>query len=93
MQKQCKAAVEADKSREFGVLGDVLRELQKEELEYTEVCQAEIPDSCTIEKMLELLTEINKTLKEIAFHFSAHVSSGFQFQFFFLSLVSGMKHT
>lgn len=55
-----------DKSREFGVLGDVLRELQREELEYTEACQVEISESSITEKMLDSMTQINKTLKEIA---------------------------
>jgi len=65
MEKQYKAVAEVDKSREFGVLGDVLRELQREELEYTETCHVET-ESSTTGKMLELLTEINTTLKEIA---------------------------
>ncbi|MDQ1274886.1 MAG: hypothetical protein QG610_458 [Euryarchaeota archaeon] len=65
MQKQYKAVAEVDNSREFGVLGDVLRELQKEELEHTGTCHVEA-ESSTTEKMLELLTEINKTLKEVA---------------------------
>lgn len=66
MQKQHKAVTEVDKSREFGVLGDVLRELQKEELEYTGTCQEEASESITTKTMLELLTEISETLKEIA---------------------------
>lgn len=66
MQKQCKEAVEADKSREFGVFGDVLRELQKEEMGYTGTCQVEVPELSTAERMLELIAEINTTLKEIS---------------------------
>lgn len=66
MYGEDKAAESNDKSREFGVLGNVLRELQREELEYTEICQVEISESSINEKMLESITQINKTLKEIA---------------------------
>lgn len=66
MQKQYNAAVEVDKSREFGVMGDILRELQREESEYTETCEVEISESNRTKRMLELITEINTTLKEIA---------------------------
>ncbi|WP_410510260.1 hypothetical protein RSJ42_09120 [Methanosarcina hadiensis] len=55
-----------DKSREFGVLGNVLRELQREELEYTETCQVEASESSVNEKMLKSMAQINETLKEIA---------------------------
>ena len=66
MQKQYNAVAEVDKSREFGVLGDILRELQREESEYTETCEVEISESNRTKRMLELITEINTTLKEIA---------------------------
>lgn len=66
MHKQYNATAEVDKSREFGVLGDILRELQKEESEYTETCEVEISESNGTKRMLELITEINITLKEIA---------------------------
>ncbi|MDY9926701.1 hypothetical protein [Methanosarcina sp.] len=66
MYNEDKAAASDDKSREFGVLGDVLRELQREEMEHTETCQVEISETSIIKGMLELITEINTTLKEIA---------------------------
>ena len=66
MQKQYNAEAEVDKSREFGVMGDILRELQREESEYTETCEVEISESNRTKRMLELITEINTTLKEIA---------------------------
>ncbi|KKH99429.1 hypothetical protein EO95_06070 [Methanosarcina sp. 1.H.T.1A.1] len=56
----------ADKSREFGALGDVLRELQREEVEQTETCLVETPETNTTQKTIEIMTEINATLKEIA---------------------------
>ncbi|KKH48737.1 hypothetical protein [Methanosarcina sp. 1.H.A.2.2] len=59
-------AVSADKSREFGVLGDVLRELQREEVEQTETYLVETPETNTTQKTIEIMTEINATLKEIA---------------------------
>jgi len=55
-----------EKSREFGVLGDVLRELQREEMEETETCQVEIQETIITQNTIEILTEINATLKEIA---------------------------
>ncbi len=59
------------KWNEFGVLGDVLLELQKEEMEENEACQVETRETGitqnTVEKnTVEILTEINATLKEIA---------------------------
>lgn len=65
MRSEDKSAATADKSREFGVFGDVLRELQKEEQEYTESCETEISEFSTTDRMLELIEEINTTLKEI----------------------------
>ncbi len=66
MYKEDKAAAGADKSREFGVLGGILQELQREELESVEACQVEVSETSTTNRMLELITEINTTLKEIA---------------------------
>ena len=66
MHSEDKAAATADKSREFGVFGDVLRELQKEELEYTETCDVEVSEFSATDRMPELIEEINTTLKEIA---------------------------
>jgi hypothetical protein len=66
MYDEDKAASNDDKSRDFGVLGDVLRELQREESEHTETCQVENSEAIITKGMLELITEINITLKEIA---------------------------
>ncbi|AKB79156.1 hypothetical protein MSHOH_2673 [Methanosarcina horonobensis HB-1 = JCM 15518] len=66
MYEKDKAAASADKSREFGVLGDVLRELQREELEEFETCQKETQETCTAQNTIKMMIEINKTLKEIA---------------------------
>ncbi|AAM05141.1 hypothetical protein [Methanosarcina acetivorans] len=53
-------------SREFGVFGDVLRELQMEEMEETETCLVEIQETVVKENTMEILAEIRATLKEIA---------------------------
>jgi len=58
--------VNDENSREFGVLGDVLRELQMEEMEETETCLMEIQETIITQNTTEILTEINATLKEIA---------------------------
>lgn len=70
-----KAAACVDNSREFGVMAEVLRTLQREELEQTETCIMEISeastkqsmiDISTTQGMIDIMTEINATLKEIA---------------------------
>jgi tRNA(Ser,Leu) C12 N-acetylase TAN1 len=61
-----KAADSVDKSREFGVLGNVLRELQREEFEEIETCLEEIQETSMTQSTTEILAEINSTLKEIA---------------------------
>lgn len=66
MYNEDKAEASADRSREFGVLGDVLRELQREELEEVEECLAVIPETSMTENTIEIMAEINATLKEIA---------------------------
>jgi len=58
--------VNDEKSREFGVLGDVLRELQREEMEETDTCLVEVQETIITQNTIEILTEINATLKEIA---------------------------
>jgi hypothetical protein len=58
--------VNDEKSREFGVLGDVLRELQMEEMEETETCLVEIQETIITQNTTEILTEISATLKEIS---------------------------
>ena len=54
------------KSREFGVLGDVLRTLQMEELEESRKYSVKITESDTEQNLTKLIVEINNTLKEIA---------------------------
>ena len=54
------------KWNEFGVLGDVLRELQREEMEETETGPKETPEAGITQNTIEILTEINATLKEMA---------------------------
>ena len=61
-----KAAACVDNSREFGVMAEVLRTLQREELEQTETCIMEISETSTTQSMIDIMTEINSTLKEIA---------------------------
>ncbi|AKB28775.1 hypothetical protein MSSAC_2431 [Methanosarcina siciliae C2J] len=58
--------IEDQKTREFGVFGDVLRELQLEEIEETDTCLVEIQETAIKENTIEILTEIRATLKEIA---------------------------
>ncbi|HWQ48542.1 MAG TPA: hypothetical protein VN414_06265 [Methanosarcina sp.] len=66
MNQEDKTIAIADKSREFGAMGELLRELQKEELEQNESSPAEIPEVQTTKNTTELMAEINATLKEIA---------------------------
>jgi len=58
--------IKDQKSREFGVFGDVLRELQMEEMEEAETCLVGIKENTTTENTMEILAEISATLKEIA---------------------------
>jgi tRNA(Ser,Leu) C12 N-acetylase TAN1 len=58
--------VDCAESREFGVLGNILRELQREELEEIETCIEEIQETSTAQNTAEIMAEINATLKEIA---------------------------
>lgn len=55
-----------EKRCEFGVMGEVLRTLQKEEMELTETYQVQISETSSTESMTELISEIRTTLKEIA---------------------------
>lgn len=66
MNQEDKTIVIADQSREFGAMGELLRELQKEELEQTESSPVETPEVRITKSTTELLAEINATLKEIA---------------------------
>jgi hypothetical protein len=65
MNPEDKTIATADQSREFGAMGELLRELQKDELEQTE-SSPETPETRTIQNTKELMAEINATLKEIA---------------------------
>jgi hypothetical protein len=67
--KENKAEADDSESRGFGVMGEVLRTLQKEEeeLEQTVTCLKEVTEiNTTQEQMIEILKEINTSLKEIA---------------------------
>ncbi|RXA17423.1 hypothetical protein EQO05_12320 [Methanosarcina sp. MSH10X1] len=66
MNNEDKATGDADQSREFGAMGELLRELQKEEMEQNEISPAETPESRITQNTIDLMTEINATLKEIA---------------------------
>ena len=69
MYREDEERVNDKKWNEFGVLGDVLLELQREEMEEPETCQAktpEAPETGITQNTVDILTEINATLKEIA---------------------------
>lgn len=66
MNPEDKTISSADQSREFGVMGDLLRALQKEELEQSEISPVETPEVSITQNTIELMKEINETLKEIA---------------------------
>lgn len=66
MYNEDKGADSDDKSREFGVLGDVLRELQREEFEEIETCLEDLQETGVTQSTMEIMAEINLTLKEIA---------------------------
>jgi hypothetical protein len=71
MDQEDKTIVTADKSREFGAMGELLRELQKEEMEPIETSAVETPEKNIIpeeninQNMVMLMKEINESLKEI----------------------------
>jgi DNA-binding NarL/FixJ family response regulator len=66
MQSENGSKAGEEKSCQFGVMAEILRNLQKEEMELTETCQAEVLETSQTEKSLELIAEINSTLKEIS---------------------------
>jgi len=66
MNQEDKTIIISDKSREFGAMGQLLRELQEEELEQNESSPAEIPEVKITKNTTEIMAEINATLKEIA---------------------------
>ena len=69
MCKENKVETDDSESRGFGVMGEILRTLQKEEeeLEQTVTCLKEVSEiNTTQDQMIEILKEINASLKEIA---------------------------
>ncbi|MDI9396044.1 MAG: hypothetical protein QM426_11840 [Euryarchaeota archaeon] len=66
MYSRDKVVANVDKSREFGVFGDIFRELQREEMKEIETNLGEIREISLTQNMLEIMTEISSTLKEIA---------------------------
>jgi len=66
MNQEDKATGSGDPSREFGAMGELLRALQKEEQEQAESSPEEYPEARITQNTLDLMTEINATLKEIA---------------------------
>ncbi|AKB55015.1 MULTISPECIES: hypothetical protein [Methanosarcina] len=66
MDQKDKTITSYDKSREFGAMGQLLRELQEEEMEQNESSPAEIPEVKIVKNTTEIMAEINATLKEIA---------------------------
>jgi hypothetical protein len=66
MNQEDKTIAIVDHSRDFGAMGELLRALQKEELEKTESSPMEIPETKITQNIAEIMTEIHKILKEIA---------------------------
>jgi hypothetical protein len=66
MNPEDKTISNADQSREFGAMGDLLRALQKEEMEQAETSPVKTLESSMTQNTIELMKEINETLKEIA---------------------------
>jgi hypothetical protein len=66
MNPEDKARSGTDQSHEFGAMGELLRALQKEETEQTENSPLETSEAHIAQNTIELMTEINATLKEIA---------------------------
>lgn len=66
MNQEDKTIIISDKSREFGAMGQLLRELQEEEMEQNESSPEETQEVGITKNTTELMVEINATLKEIA---------------------------
>jgi len=66
MNQEDKTIDSSDQTREFGEMGELLRALQNEELEQTESSPVETPEASITQNTIELITEINGTLKQIA---------------------------
>jgi hypothetical protein len=47
-------------------MGNILRELQREELEEIGTCLEDIRETSMMQNTMDIMTEINATLKEIA---------------------------
>ena len=66
MNQEDKTIAISDKSRDFGAMGQLLRELQEEEREQNDSSPEETPEIGITKNTTELMVEINATLKEIA---------------------------
>jgi hypothetical protein len=66
MYQEDKVAESTSKNCEFGVLADVLRKLQMEETDETPEYPVEVSEININQITMEIITEINNTLKEIA---------------------------
>jgi len=66
MNQEDKTIAISDKSREFGAMGQLLRELQEEEREQNDSSPEETQETGITKNTTELMVEINATLKEIA---------------------------
>ena len=67
MCKEDKAKAENLENCSFGVMGEVIRTLQREEeeLEQTRTCLKEVTAINTAQDQIEILKEINANIKEI----------------------------
>ncbi len=66
MYQEDKVEERTSKNCEFGVLADVLRTLQMEESDETPEYPVEVSEININQITMEIITEINNTLKEIA---------------------------
>lgn len=66
MYDEDKVDMDDSENRGFGAMGEILRTLQKEEEELAKICETQIPETEITQRTLELISEINKTLKDIA---------------------------
>lgn len=68
MCKEYKAEADNSESCDFGVMGEIIRNLQREEegLEQTVTCLKEVAEINKTQDQIEILKEINASLKEIA---------------------------
>jgi hypothetical protein len=66
MPYENEATESTDRSCEFGVFGGILRSLQNEELDLEKACTSKTPETIATPNVIDLLKEINLTLKEIS---------------------------